>query len=233
MLETITNILNKQLYPLNVENIQEPHIYKQRLQDVEKIKPVFVSVYQIYFPNFQFIPPKAEYYFCLINNDIAYLLNTYIAKQNENPTDARIAYWHRQVKNAIDGIIYHYYKTIKNNNLSLKEDETIGFSTDNRENQMFALICYYAISALACAYLQWLSIFKDKLPDIELYAHPYEYIYSVTFVPLPQEIQIRDTTVQDNNQILPKGGNTYNMYFQDKVNQVIGNAGEVNTKQDE
>lgn len=232
MLDTITNILNKQLYPLNTNNIQEPYIYNRKLQDIEIIKPNFESIYQVYFQEYPYIPPKAKFYFYLINNDIAYLLNTYIAKKNENPSEARIAYWHSQVKKAIDGTIYHFHKTILNNNLSLKKDDSIGFAHNDEEKQTFALICYYAISALACTYLHWLAIYKDKLQDVELHTNPYEYIYSVIFTPLPQGIYIEDKTINEPTA-KPQGGNTYNYNIQGNVGQVIGKADQVNTTQDE
>ena len=233
MFDTITNILNKQLYPLNNDNIQEPYIYNQKLQDIEMYKPDFEPIYQIYFQEYQYIPPKAKFYFSLINNDIADLLNTYIARIKEKPSQSRIAYWHRIVKKAIDSAIYHYYKTIQNNNLSLKKDEGIGFSHADEERQIFALICYYAISALACTYLHWLAIYKDNLHDIEIYTNPHEYIYSVIFTPLPQGIYIADTTVKEPTAKQKTDGDTYNYIFQNNVGQVIGKADQVNTKQDE
>lgn len=230
MFDTIRNILKGDQHPLLKSNKREAYVYRQFLQDAPNIIPNYTPIYKVNFQNIEHHPYKIRYYFRLITNDIYNNLNRVFAQQSN---DLIIQYQHQEIKQAIEEYIYNFHEKIA------QQKQTAALlsapPSNYTEEQMFAIICYYALASLACAYMQYIDHFKQNLALTNPPTTPQDFIYDTLQIEFPKEILIKDQNLPIEESVTQpqQGGNTFNFNFNKNVGQVIGNADQVNIKQDE
>ena len=229
MLDTIKSILNSNMHPLQPKNLQGAHIYLQYLNSTDTVAPIYSSIYHVEFQQMPNCPSKAKYYFRLIHNDITQCLNHYYKESQAQPPTDSVEYWHYSFHKLIAELITHFQESINLHNLSLQETLKVTDYTNDKENEIYTLICYYAIAMLAACYMQWLNIFESVLlPDTNRPTTPQEFIFDTLQIEIPKEIIIKDlnakTPTKDAQTIIYNTNN-----FNKPVDNVITSVDTFNS----